>query len=414
MSDPEIQGHADACVLDLTRLVSRVGQGPMTGIDRVEAAYLSRLLDDATPLFALVRTSLGFALLDRKGARSLQARLKGKTDWGGPDMLSRVLRKANPMRRAAESDLRRICIARTGKSGLAGMLARHLPEGVVWINVGHSNLEAPVFDAVHAISGARAHIMVHDMIPLDFPEFQRPGTVELFERRMRNVSARADLIVYNSAQSQRDAERYFSEWGRVPKDLVAHLGVSLPKANVQDLPPELDLTRPYFVTIGTVEPRKNHALLLDVWEKLAEEPGITPQLFIIGNRGWNNNAVFARLDARPEGITELNGLCDGAMAALVKGARAALFPSLAEGFGLPPCEAVLLGTKVVVNDLSVTREILSNIPIYANAPDMYSWMQLIREIAGKTEAEQKAEGQMDTSHALPTWSEHFNLVLKVS
>lgn len=402
-----------ARLLDLTRLVSRAGRGPMTGIDRVEAAYLARLLVDPTPLFALIKTSLGYVLLDKSGANALHEKFLGATPWGSPDLLSRFFLKSDKARRAAESDLRRLCVARSGRGGLARMLVRYLPAQTAWLNVGHSNLEAQVFDAVHALPGGRAQVLVHDMIPLDFPQFQRPGTVELFERRMRNVAAHADLVIYNSAQSQRDGERVFGGWGRVPEGLVAHLGVERCTPAAGALPPGLDLTRPYFVTIGTIEPRKNHALLLDVWAALAAEMGNTPQLFIIGGRGWNNAAVFARLDASPSGVVELNGLSDGAMAALIKGARAALFPSLAEGFGLPPCEAVLLGTRVVATDLPVTREILGNIPIYANGMDMYSWLKIIRDLSAAEEAEQSADRRAKAPTELPTWQDHFNLTLKV-
>ena len=66
-----------ARLLDLTRLVSRVGRGPLTGIDRVELAYLDALLRQPEPLFALVRTTLGYVLLDRPGALALHARLTG-------------------------------------------------------------------------------------------------------------------------------------------------------------------------------------------------------------------------------------------------------------------------------------------------------------------------------------------------
>ncbi len=406
--------HPAARLLDLTRLISRVGRGPMTGIDRVEAAYLAQLLTDSAPLFALVRTSLGYVLLDRDGVKTLQDRLLGKTPWGRPDLLSRLFLKADRSKRAVQSDLRRLCLAKAGRNGLRPMLARYLPDGTIWLNVGHSNLERQVFDAVHALPGARAHILVHDMIPLDFPQFQRPGTADLFKQKMRDVAAQADLVIYNSAQSQRDAERYFNEWGRVPKGLVAHLGVERQSPDQSALPDGIDLTKPYFVTIGTIEPRKNHALLLDVWEKLAAEKAPLPQLFIIGSRGWNNEEVFARLDKKPAGVHELSGLSDGAMAALIKGAQAALYPSFAEGFGLPPCEAALLNVDVVASDLPVTREILGNIPIYANASNMYSWLEIIRDLMADKEIKFSKRRQIKKHDALPTWQDHFNLILKVT
>ncbi len=399
-------------LLDLTRSISRVGRGPMTGIDRVEAAYLEHLLGCGGPLFGLVRSSLGFVLLDRRGMEALRARLSGHREWGRADALSRLFAKAGPTRQRAESDLRRICAGRSRRGGLNRLLSRHLPPGAVWLNVGHTNLEPEVFDAVHA-AGGRAHVMVHDTIPLDHPRWQRPGSVARFEARMRAVSARADLAIYNSAVSRADGERHFARWGRVPPGIVAHLGVTVAAPEPAALPPGLDLARPYFVTIGTIEPRKNHALLLDVWQALAAD-GNPPGLYVIGRRGWNNADVFARLDARPAGVVELAGLSDGAMAALVSRARALLFPSLAEGFGLPPCEAALLGTRVLASDLPVIREVLGKLPIYATGGDMYSWLKTIRGLAGDRAEARSAWRAPGRAVALPSWQDHFNEVLRVS
>lgn len=394
--------HGRARCLDLSRLVSRVGRGPWTGVDRVEAAYARELLNRDDPLFALVRTSMGFVLLDRNGVRALWERLTGATPWGAPDLLSRLFLKSSEAKRAAESDLRRLCLARAGRSGLRAMLKRHLPARPAWLNVGHSNLQRHVFEAFHAVGGT-ATVLIHDMIPLDFPQYQRPGTVEDFRARMRRVSDLADLVIYNSAQSRADAERYFADWGRVPEGIVAHLGIVAPKPTTAAITPD----RPFFVTLGTIEPRKNHLLLLTVWDLLTQDMETPPELLIIGSRGWNNDEVFARLDQKPAHVTELNGLDDGQVAALLQGARALLFPSLAEGFGLPPAEALAMGTPVVVNTLPIYREILGNKAIYADVRDMYSWAKIITGLTIGNEARQEAAG-------LPTWHDHFNLVLKVT
>ena len=69
-------------LLDLTRLISRVGHGPMTGVDRVELAYLTEFLARPEPLFGLVATSVGHSLLDRAGMVALSARIMGQVAWG--------------------------------------------------------------------------------------------------------------------------------------------------------------------------------------------------------------------------------------------------------------------------------------------------------------------------------------------
>ena len=388
--------------LDLSRLVSRVGRGPWTGVDRVEAAYARELLGRDDLLFGLVRTAMGFVLLDRAGVQALWDRLTGVAPWGAPDLLSKLFLKATESKRAAESDLRRLCLARAGRGGLRAMLRRHLPPGTVWLNVGHSNLQRHIFETMHAIGGT-ASVLIHDVIPLEYPQYQRPGTVEDFRARMRRVSDLADLVIYNSQSSRSAAERYFAEWGRVPEGIVSHLGTIAPQPTTPPITPP----QPYFVTVGTIEPRKNHRLLLSVWDQMTTGTKTPPELLIIGARGWNNAEVFARLDAKPPHVRELNGLEDGQVAALIQGARALLFPSIAEGFGMPPAEALALGTPAVVNDLPVYREILGNKAIYADANDMYSWLKIITGLSIGNEARQEAA-------ELPTWNDHFNLVLKVT
>ncbi|WP_432448581.1 glycosyltransferase family 4 protein [Aliiroseovarius marinus] len=400
--------------LDLSRLASRVGRGPWTGVDRVEAAYLDYLLGQHAPLFGLVRTALGFVLLDRTGVEALAARFHGRLPWGAPDLLSSIFLKASPARRAVDSDLRRICIARSGRGGLGRMLARHLPAGCRYLNVGHANLKLHVFEALARVPGISREVLVHDVIPLDHPEMQRDDTVESFAARMRVVSKHADRVIYNSRTSQRTAEAHFQEFGRVPPSIVAHLGFDIPEATAQDLPGAIDPTRPFFVTIGTIEPRKNHTLLLDIWEQISTDtPADTcPQLVIIGQRGWKNEDLFARLDARPANVIELSGLDDAEMVTCLARARALLFPSFAEGFGLPPLEAAALGVPVIVHDLDVYREFLGNYPIYVNVCDIYLWQKRIMDLALKPGTDKTPERQHASMHPeLPTWGAHFNKVL---
>ena len=401
-----------ARLLDLTRLVSRLGRGPLTGVDRVEHAYLRRFLSDPLPFFALVRTRLGFALLDREGAQAVLRAASAGAVCGPADLVSRVLWRGQPQRARSEAEVRRLAIARVPRPLLGTMLRRRLPAGSAYFNVGHANLSPTAIAMVRRALAAEVSVLVHDTIPLDHPEFSRPGIPESFARKMQAVAEGADRVIYTTQDARGLAERHFRRFGRVPPGLVAGLGVEPARPTPEALPPGLD-RRPFFLCVGTIEPRKNHAFLLDLWQRMHDtrSEAEVPRLILAGTRGWAGPEVLGRLDSLPfmgRTVLECPGLPDGAIAALMQRATALLFPTLAEGFGLPLVEAAAAGLPAICTPLPVFHEILGDYPVYLNPGDSYSWEQRMGEMmrAGERLGEAGRQG-----HAIPGWDSHFNLVL---
>jgi glycosyltransferase involved in cell wall biosynthesis len=384
-----------AILLDLTRLASRAGYAVDTGIDRVERAWLDRLASLPGPICALVRTRLGFLLLDRKGLGGVAPRLQRLTPGRGA--------LAGRLRRARLFGAMRVqARARCRPAGLGAMLRAYLPDGTVYLNVGHSNLEDSVFRAVHSVEGARCAALIHDVIPLDRPDLCRAGTEASFARRLHAVGAHADLAIYTTRAVADAAERHLGHLGRIPPAVIAPLAAPPVRPDVSLLPRRLPLDRPYFLTVGTIEPRKNHALLLDIWDGFHARlpaPDI-PRLFILGARGWADAALLYR----DETVFEIPGLPDAAIAALMQKTAGLLFPSLAEGFGLPPLEAAQAGAPVVCNDLAVYRETLGDYPVYAPVTDRYPWERAITDLA-------QGLGTPSKGFKGPDWADHFNPVL---
>ena len=393
-----------ARLLDFTRLLRRAGR-VWTGVDRVELAYMTELVARNEPVWGLARTPLGYVLLDHAGLLEFHKRLTGAAQSSSPDLLSRLLRGMPDAARCALTDARKLAVARSLPRGLARMLHRHLPAGTAYLNTGHSNLTQRVLGAVRAIPDAQISILIHDVIPLEYPQYQRAGTVDIFERKMQRVGLHADLIIYNSKDTQQRTEQVLAKWGAVPRGIVSHLGVMPTAPDAIDLPAVATVETPYFITVGTIEPRKNHALLLDVWENLGPD---APMLLICGGRGWNNEAVFARLDALGTNarVRELSGLSDGALSALIQGAQALLFPSHAEGFGLPAVEALQLGTPVLCSNIMTFREILADSAVYLDHSSVTIWESKVSDWSKLARDTLRVH-----DFEAPTWAAHFKVVL---
>ncbi|OAN80080.1 hypothetical protein A8B78_11460 [Jannaschia sp. EhC01] len=386
--------------LDVTRLLTRVGRGALTGIDRVEVAYLvEALTGDAS---YLCRTTRGYLLLDRRGAQALLDMING-TELGRADWISRLMGRGKKPRHRAEAALRRLAVARCRPPGLPKLLRDQAPRGCTYLNVGHSNLSEATLSAMSAHPGTCA-VMIHDLIPLTHPNYVADGLPKPFAGRIDRVRRYADLVISNSAATQADLDAHWAGQSVPMRQIVAHLGVT-----PWQMPDPLDREPGHFVMLGTVEARKNHALMIDAWEALAAMslPQM-PELHIIGATGWKVDDLIARIEAHPllgQSIFMHGPLSDTEVQGHLARANALLFPSLAEGYGYPPLEAALAGATPICSNLPVFRETLGDCAVYVDSNDAYSWTETIRQhfcgIAVKPEL---------TTLKVATWAEHFSKV----
>jgi glycosyltransferase involved in cell wall biosynthesis len=385
-------------ILDISRLLLVARRAAPTGIDRVELAYARHWVSNAPErcTFVAELPLLGFAALPLGLVRELVDALE--TSWSNGE-------------RTAAAVARRARIALPfGRSALAEALKRPGPKA--FLLVSHRALERPALIAALRRQGCFFVPLIHDLIPLLHPEFAREGHAEKHRRRIGTTASLADAIVVNSAATQAELEPWLANRPIAAPVSVAPLGVNLPEV---EAPPVA--LRPYFVVLGTIEPRKNHLLLLNLWRQLAATHGAAaPRLVVVGRRGWENENVLdmlERCNAIDGLVREAGALPDREVASLLRGSRALLFPSFAEGFGLPLAEALALNVPVIASDLAALREVGRGVPEYLDPLDGAGWRATVLDYARADSPARRAQLGRMAAWGAPRWDEHFKVVDKL-
>ena len=371
-------------LLDVTRLIWRRWRGGLpTGVDRVCLAYLDNYERRAR------------AVVQRKGIHLTFSKRSSQE-------LFKLLLMGG-------SDFRRRLLMFAGKASLS-LLQSRPQAAAMYLNVGHTGLDEPSLPAWIARHRLNAVYLIHDLIPITHPQFCRPDEDRKHERRMRNMLASARGIIGNSHATVDDVAALAERLGMLLPDSIAVWlgGNALRRRNK---PPQAD--RPYFVVLGTIEGRKNHSLLLEVWRRLVAQNGAqAPKLLIVGTRGWQADDVFRQLDSLGplQGFVEERSHCsDEELAQVMAGARALLMPSHAEGYGLPVFEALAFGIPVIATDLPVYREVAGSIPTYLASDDVPGWEDAVTSYTRES-IERAAQLKRMQGFKVPNWKAHFAVV----
>lgn len=368
-------------LIDVTRSVNRTlsGKHP-TGIDRVCLAYLAHYSDISRGLLWVAGRPCLWSICH--------------TRWLGTALAKNISRPWLILNLAVR---------------LAMDVLLKPKRDEMLLHLGHSGLEKPELGKLIEKYQLRLVCMVHDLIPLTHPHFSRAGTPEKHALRMKHVLAWSSGILANS-HSTLNALALFAAENQLslPPSVVTHL----PAATLPEPSTVRPLSEPYFVMLGTIEGRKNHLLMLDVWRRLINAYGEeTPRLLIIGQRGWACGPVLDALDhdrVLKQHMIELNDCDDAQLSNWLHHARALLFPSHVEGYGIPMVEALGLGVPVIASDLEVFHEIAGDIPDYLSTNDLPGWESTIVDYLGEDSQARNSQLQRMQSFQAPSWESHFN------
>ena len=305
------------------------------------------------------------------------------------------------------STAERIVRGRTGRaSGVLRWIWRHgfplgrspidaLPKGAIYLNVSQFPLWiARYFRWMDQRPDIKPVFFIHDLLPIETPEYFRRGEYERHRRRLKNLAKFGAAAIVTTQVVRAALERHLTLLGRADMPiLVAPIPAAPIFSRREALDPNL-LGHPYFVVCGTIEPRKNHLMLLHVWRELVRRDGAAaPKLVFVGTRGWKNENVvdlLERCQAISNHVIEVSGLSTPSFKRLLDGACALLMPSFAEGYGLPVTEALAADVPVIVSDLEVFRETAGDHITAISPIDGEQWLETIRAFARGDSAERGA------------------------
>lgn len=379
------------------------------GIERIDFGYLSYLFENwPAECFGVLPMPWGMRYYSRE--RVLKARDRLAAYWretsdtrGVADdvIFARVVAWLNdlpPPEEVAQSSatrpanfngLWRATKLLMGDGFDIGRTVRRLPQRTIYIDIGHNGMSREIFvNWLNKRPDISPVFMLHDTIPLDFPEYVTQGGFAEHARVMKNAAQHAKAIITPTPAAAAAIHTRFAALGR--SDVPIHaLGLPIdPAFHPEEHRNAKVAARPYFIICGAIELRKNHALLLDVWEELAARHGEnTPRLVIVGRPNTGADSVINRIrqsDVLSRDIYIASGLSTPDVARLIAGARALLMPSFAEGFGLPPVEALTLGTPAILSDIAAHREATEGFGVYLDARDRDQWCDAIEMATSDT------------------------------
>ena len=267
-------------------------------------------------------------------------------------------------------------------------------------------------------------VTIHDLSVFLYPQWHPAKRIEEFGKGFRAMLGQAAHFITDAECVRRELLQTFD----VPAEKVTciHPGIGeryrpeLPDVVRQSLH-KLGLEPGYFLAVGAIEPRKNLLLAIQAYCALPTALRERHPLVLAGPWGWGWKEVreFFETEARHRGVRHLGYVPDDALPTLYQGAKALIYPSLYEGFGLPPLEMAACGGAVLAADIPPLRETLGSRALFVSPHNAEGWRQLMYDACADDEmlepyrrASRSIKEQFAWSAAAPKFREIYRQVLE--
>jgi glycosyltransferase involved in cell wall biosynthesis len=304
--------------------------------------------------------------------------------WAIPrEPLREVLRLAEAGQGGTPAMARALSLAVTGAALAAPVPgAVLLCSGAFWLHGGN----LPLWAATRR-HGMRFVVLVYDLIPLTLPRFCSAALVEEFHLAWAELTHIADGFLAISEHTRRSVQDNLAGHGRpaLPVTAVplAHGLCAAPPAPHWTAAIRELRGKPFVLSVGTLEGRKNHAFLVRLWEALRQEGLAPPPLVLAGKPGWQHgdfDAAMAETRAAGGLVRPISYLSDAEIDTLYGACLFTVFPSLMEGWGLPVGESLARGKLCVASDRGSLPEVGGEYALYIDPEDLPAALPLFRRL----------------------------------
>lgn len=402
-------------LFDCTRLIERRKAVTPTGIDRVDIHYLNHLFKKYPDNIVGV-VQYGQRLVAMKHEHlsllrdTLALRWISDNKIKVPDSveLDVAYAKGKELAKTLESHIKEDLI----HPNILDFLVKKKSQKNIYVNASHLGLDKEALMlSIKQHLNCKMLFFIHDIIPIDYPEYVAANGDIIHKKRINNVSLVADRVIVNSRYTRDRVESYLSKCGyRVPDIDILYIGADTHFKDIVSCDANILDGKKYFVSVGTIEPRKNHIMLFNIWRRWIEERDDAPYLVLIGKRGWEIKTVTNMLDLSPalrSRVVELSGLSDQDMVSILKGSQGLLFPTFVEGWGMPLAESLSLGVGAVCSDIDVFKECGQNLATYIDPLDAKSWYDELVKINLSKDIQNEMRAKA-AQYVSPDWADHYS------
>lgn len=260
--------------------------------------------------------------------------------------------------------------------------------------------------------GVSLLLLCYDLVPVKFPHFYSPEQVVDFERFAEFIVREASLVLCISEATRRDLQAFADQKRLALRDArVVALGHSLSPPSPgppEDVPSRV---RPgdFVLYVSTIQVRKNHHMLYQIWRRFAERRGDDlPYLVFVGIHGWQVDDLLSMLPRDPlvaERIVILSRTTDAELAWLYRNCLFTVYPSLYEGWGLPISESLAHGKVCIASDNSSMPEAGQGLALHLDPLDFAAWYREIESLIDDPDRRRALEAEIAARYRRHDWSD---------